>query len=51
MCDEVIPRKRDTIALQPVSCDACRAYHLRCAKLTRVPRHGSWISESCTMNP
>ena len=23
MCDEVIPRKRDTIALQPVSCDAC----------------------------
>ena len=122
MCDEVIPQKRDTIALQPVSCDACCAYHLRCAKLTghgqiwapclsphalwhtpqadwaqgwgseglmvcplpdtwgfvvgvtreggggwgtgpsvgwqgslssstRVPRHGSWICESCTMNP
>ena len=34
MCDEVIPCKRDTIALQPVSCDACCAmlqiYHLRC---------------------
>ena len=44
MCDEVIPRIGDTIALQLVSCDACRAtYHLRCAKLTRVPRHGSWI--------
>ena len=40
------------IALQPVSCDACRAtYHLRCAKLTQVPRHGSWICESCTMTP
>ena len=52
MCDEPIPRRRDTIALQPVSCDACRAtYHLRCAKLTRVPRHGSWICESCTMTP
>ena len=50
--DEPIPRKRDTVALQPVSCDACRAtYHLQCAKLTRVPRHGSWICESCTMTP
>ena len=51
MCDDVIPRKRDTIALQPVSCDARCAYHLRRAKLTRVPRHGSWMCESCTMNP
>ena len=23
MCDEPIPRKRDTIALKPVSCDSC----------------------------
>ena len=52
MCDEPIPRKRDAIALKPVSCDACRAtYHLRCAKLARVPRHGSWICESCAMMP
>ena len=52
MCDEPIPRKRDTIALKPVSCDACRAtYHLRCAKLAQVPRHGSWICESCALMP
>ena len=52
MCDEPIPRKRDTTALQPVSCDACRAtYHLRCAKLARVLRHGSWICQSCGMAP
>ena len=48
MCDEPIPRKRDTNALELVSCDARRAmYHLRCAKLARVPRHGS-DSPHCT---
>ena len=52
MWDEPIPQKCDTIALQLVSCDACRAtYQLRCAKLARVPRHGLWICESCAMMP
>ena len=52
MCHEVVPRKRHTIALQPVPCDAYGAsYHLRCAKLAQVPRHSLWICESCTVLP